>query len=101
MELSAFEEAMEEFDFRQVRTIMVLLDWEWHTKKGYKVPSISEMQETCSKLYDLIKDKEDGWVATGGFEVETRGKTVTIKFVLEESSSYSYDEDLERIEYAE
>jgi hypothetical protein len=88
-----FEEALNNFDFTKVNSIMTFLDWEWSGKNGMHVPSIVEMIRWVEELLNnAISLMDNGYsvVGGGGFDVEIfNDNNVEISFVLTSSKSYN------------
>jgi hypothetical protein len=70
-----FDKLLNQFNFQKVRDIMILLDWKWSMKDGYKIPEIIDMQRMCSDLFTHLnveqweENQYDKLVSSGGFEL--------------------------------
>ena len=83
-----FENALRNFDFLKVKNVMNYLNWTWVDNS--RVPSIVEMVEKCTELYQtLLRERSNGYkvfsIGTGGFIVSYRKGVLDIDFVLENS----------------
>ncbi len=88
-----FVQALNEFDFVTVSTVMKSLDWHWWGDNHH--PSRERMIKTVEELFDnAIKEFKNSEISvgSGGFLVKIykTGK-VRIQFIAEESESFEYE----------
>jgi hypothetical protein len=82
----SLESAIRGFDFTRVRTVMKALNWTWLGEED--TPTVGDMMYTVQELAEDIAKHDEGYAATGGFEVEWDGEIFIIRFVAEESKGY-------------
>ena len=87
---------MEDFDFDRVRRVMVNLDWKWDIGNGeMTVPSVYRLTKEAERLLRLVAqhygDKEFYSCGCGGFTAHLDGETITLQFILAETTSYADD----------
>ncbi len=83
-------ELLDNFDFIKVHKVMDFMNWGWaDPNNNYSIPKISDLKNCAEKLLkDVIsqglKEKQDWFCATGGFEAEFnyKRKNFSLKFVL-------------------
>lgn len=65
------KDLIDSFDFEKVHKCLVAVDWKWKViSGGYRIPSIAEMKDLVSKLFDeLIGNYKISSVSIEGFRV--------------------------------
>ena len=88
-------EVMEDFDFEKVYRVMVLTEHKWLIDGTMKVPSLyrviknaEELLHTCANNYG---DKDNFSTSSGGFTAELDCGMLSLRYVLEEKTSYDMD----------
>lgn len=87
---------MEDFDFDRVHRIMVNLDWKWDIGDGeMTIPSIYRIMKKAEGLLTSAAshygENENYSCGSGGFMAHLDGTTLTLQFVLTETTSYADD----------
>ena len=86
---------MEGFDFDRVHRIMVNLDWKWDIGDGeMTIPSTYRIMKKAERLLVSAANHygEDNYsCGIGGFMAHLDGTTLTLQFVLTETTSYADD----------
>ena len=83
-----FEIALNSFDFKIVRCVMMYMDWEWATARGMDVPKIEEMEASVRRSFSSLIKRNSKAIRSGGFEVERTYETnISISFILESVDS--------------
>lgn len=79
----AWKEILDNFNWKRVRDMMLLLKWEWGAGEDAFIPSIRQLKETA---YQLCKEAwvEDSMCATGGFQARKTAYGIALEFVLED-----------------
>ena len=89
-------EVMEDFDFDRVHRVMANLDWKWNIGNGeMTVPSHYRLTKEAERLLRVVAqhygDKEFYSCGSGGFMAHLDGNTLTLQFILAETTSYADD----------
>ena len=89
-------EVMEDFDFDRVHLIMVNLDWKWDIGDGeMTIPSTYRIMKKAEGLLTNAAshygENENYSCGSGGFMAHLDGTTLTLQFVLTETTSYADD----------
>lgn len=95
---------MENFDFKKVRNIMLLLDWKWYIFDSGKfdVPTIIDIKKSARRLLNDVVKKDGAYysISTGGLKVEKLEEYIELSFNLTslDSSFLNDGIDFERIQ---
>lgn len=90
-------DVMDDFDFNKVHDVMKALFWTWATDTGNsEVHGVWRIVKCAKKLLDDVMeyygDGEHHAISTGGFKAELEEDgTLSLLFVLEQTSSYTDD----------
>lgn len=87
---------MEDFDFDRVHRIMVNLDWKWDIGDGeMTIPSTYRMKKKAEGLLTNVAshygENENYSCGSGGFMAYLDETTLTLQFVLTETTSFADD----------
>lgn len=86
---SNINDAIKDFDWDRVRTVMLQLNWEWAFGECYKVPTITDMTDyvrsSLRRCYDMMdyESSETYMVSSGGFRTTVyNDNSCVIEFIL-------------------
>jgi len=83
------EQIMENFDFENVHTVMVALEWEWYFGHGVSgIPSVGALKKKAMRLLSGVCDatcEDDTRISSsGGFEAKYHDGCLSLSFIVEE-----------------
>ena len=86
---------MEDFDFDRVQRVMARLNWKWDIGDGEMViPSTYRIMKEANRLLTCAANhygEGDYSCGSGGFMAHLDGTTLTLQFILAETTSYADD----------
>ena len=87
------EELMNGFDFKKVHRVIKLTKWKWLFDDGIRIPTLLEVKETASDLYDRLISSKMGTTSVYmcGFRVsydDEVEKVIRLEFILVRNTSY-------------
>ena len=62
------EELLNNFDYEEVKKIMLFMDWKWGYGKDMEIPTISGLKELTKRLYKDLQKHDD--ISSGGLRLE-------------------------------
>ena len=96
--IEKFDAMLEDFDFEKVSKIMKLLNWKWGLERGYDIPEIEEMRESCCDLFDSALESfnkyQEADICSGGFRINIfKNKDILLSFSAVEST-YNFEDNM-------
>lgn len=82
--VTRMEGLIEQLNFYEIHRVMTQLNWVWSIEGTLRVPTIPELKQTVMELMKEV-DKENGYISTGGFIVQTSGNgKLSVAFAIED-----------------